>query len=505
MMNSPTATFSAHPSVGRAPRTFLAGCIKCTIIAALTMAPWSVVRVARTAEAKPNIIVILTDDQGWADIGYNNPKAYTPNIDRLAAGGAILTNHYVMPQCTPTRVAALTGRYPGRFGNRGLEASNLPPLPLGTPTLASMLKRQGYATYLVGKWHLGSDFAHGPNHYGFDETYGAMGGALGMYDHRYRQGEFEETWHRNLKPIPGRENGVHVTDLEAREAIRVIEHKRDTPYFLYLAFNAPHTPLDERGSLVHRPTQLDPRNPQRWLDEDEIEWFNDPAGKIQREPDPQKRLLLAAVNHLDHAIGEVIDALDRSGQRANTLVLFSSDNGPQGDWPGRAYPDDLTLTDSNQPLPMRGMKTDVWEGGIHVAGFANWPGRIAPTRVAEQTHIVDWLPTLAAIAGLQPDPADASDGLDLSPLLLRDGGLPERDLYWIWNAKTSRWALRFGDWKIVRYATGEPSGPEAWQLFNLKDDPREETDVAARHPEIAARLHQRFLKERGRDRPSAIY
>jgi len=453
---------------------------------------------------QPNIIVILTDDQGWADIGYNNPKVYTPNLDRLAAGGATLVNHYVMPQCTPTRVAAMTGRYPGRFGNQGLQASNAPQFPFGTPTLASLLKAAGYETYLVGKWHLGADYAHGPNHYGFDETYGAMAGALGMYDHRYRAGEFEQTWHRNLKPIEGHEDGVHVTDLEAREAIRIIELKREQPFFLYLAFNAPHTPLDERGTFVDQPTRLDPKNPQRWLNEDKIEWFNDPAGKIQQETDPERRLLLAVVNHLDHAIGEVVAALDRSGQRDNTLILFSSDNGPQSDWGGNAYPNDLKLTDFNQPLPMRGTKTDVWEGGIHVAGFANWPGHITPKKVTQRTHIVDWFPTLTAIAGQTPGASNILDGLDLSPLLLRDGGLPERDLYWIWNSKTSRWALRFGDWKIVRYATGEPSGPEAWQLFNLKDDPREQIDVAAQHPEMVARLHQRFLAQRGRDQPAGI-
>jgi len=473
------------------------------LLAFLLLLPLAGLSAADAPAKKPNIIVILSDDQGWADIGYNNPKVYTPNLDRLAAGGATLVNHYVMPQCTPTRIAAMTGRYPGRFGNQGLQASNAPQFPIGTPTLASLLKASGYETYLVGKWHLGTDFAHGPNHYGFDDSYGCMGGALGMYDHRYRSGEFEETWHRNLKPIEGREDGIHVTDLEAREAIRVIEKKREKPFFLYLAFNAPHTPLDERGPFVDQPTQLDPKNPQRWLNEDKIEWFNDPAGKIQQERDPEKRLLLAVVHHLDQAIGQVVAALDRSGQRNNTLILFSSDNGPQGNWPGNAYPNDLKLTDFNQPLPLRGMKTDVWEGGIHVAGFANWPGRISPKKVIERTHIVDWFPTLAAIVGQQLPPSVAGDGLDLSPLLLDNAAnIPQRDLYWIWNSKTSRWALRFGDWKIVRYATGEPSGPEAWQLFNLQDDPREETNLAAQHPEVVTQLHQRFLVQRGKDRPT---
>ncbi len=140
---------------------------------------------------------------------------------------------------------------------------------------------------------------------------------------------------------------------------------------MYLAFHAVHTSLDERGEFVDQPTKLDPNNPNRWVNEDKIKWFNDPAGKIQAESDPEKRLLLAAAYHLDHAIGEVVKALETSGQRGNTLILFSSDNGPQGSWGGNAYPDDLKLTDFNQPLPMRGKKCDVWEGGIHVPAFAN--------------------------------------------------------------------------------------------------------------------------------------
>jgi arylsulfatase A-like enzyme len=452
------------------------------------------------AADKPNIIVILSDDQGWADIGYNNAKVFTPNLDKLAAGGATFKSHYVMPQCTPSRVAAITGRFPGRFGNQGLSASNAQQFSVGTPTLATLLKKCGYKTYMVGKWHLGTDFADGPNHHGFDESYGSMAGGLGMYDHRYRPGRFEETWHRNLKLIEGRENGIHVTDLVSREAVRVIEKERNEPFFLYLAFHAPHTPLDERGEFVSQPTQRDPENPNRWLNEDKIQWFNDPEGIIQQEPDAEKRLFLAAVYHLDYAIGEIVAAIERSGQRNKTLILFSSDNGPQGNWPGSAYPDDLILTDFNQALPMRGLKTDVWEGGIHVAGFANWPGHIEPKVITEATHIVDWLPTIMSIVG-QPSSLSAdSDGLDLSPLIFDAAALPERDLYWTWHSETSRWALRFGDWKIVRYALGEPAGPEAWQLFNLQTDPREETNIAAQHQEIVTLLHNRFLVQRGKDK-----
>ncbi|BCX46183.1 N-acetylgalactosamine 4-sulfatase/arylsulftase B [Haloferula helveola] len=451
------------------------------------------------AEEKPNIIVIITDDQGWADIGYNNPgRAYTPHLDRLAANGVTLTRHYVMPQCTPTRVAAMTGRYPGRFGTVPLEASNEPAFPHGTPTLASMLKEAGYTTHLSGKWHLGSSPDHGPNHFGFDSSYGSLAGAVGMYDHRYStKSPYSVTWHRDHAIIPGYENGTHATDLVAADATHFIRREHERPFFLYLAFHAPHTPLDERGPFVDTPTQLDPDNPKRWLNENKIKWFNDPKGVIQREPDPEKRLLLAAVHHVDHAVGEVVTALRETGHFDNTLILFSSDNGPQGSWGGNAYPSDLKLTDFNQPIPMKGRKLDVWEGGIHVPGFMHWPARLKPRREETPVHIVDWFPTLATITGGVPP--ERPDGRDLSSLLLDRERLPERDFYWTWHPTINRRALSDGEWKIVRYGHGEPKQPSDWKLFRLSDDPKEQNDLAKKHPDELKRLHDRYLSQRALD------
>ncbi len=460
----------------------------------------SVIIAEETRSDKPNVIVIITDDQGWADIGYNNPNVYTPNLDRLAATGITFKKHYVMPQCTPTRVAVMTGRYPGRFGGAALQASNAPAFPKGTPTLAGMFQEKGYETFLCGKWHLGSSVEHGPNHFGFDESYGSLAGAVGMYNHQYRKGKFGETWHRNHKLIKDHENGVHATDLVSQEAVKFIKKERSKPFFLYLAFHAVHTPLDERGPFIDQPTQLDPKNPKRWLNEDKIKWFNDPDGKIQKEKDPEKRLLLAAAYHLDHAVGEVVEALDESDQRKDTLILFSSDNGPQGSWPGNAYPDDLRLTDFNQPLPMRGKKLDVWEGGIHVPGFANWLGKIPAKSVEDPVHIIDWYPTLAKMINYESKEKIDWDGQDISILFFTDQSLAERDLYWTWSSRTNRWALRRGDWKIVKYGVGEPQSEKAWKLFNLKEDPKEKTDLAAKHPKKVKELHQRFLIQRSKDR-----
>ena len=450
----------------------------------------------------PNVIVIVSDDQGWADIGYQNPKVYSPRLDALAAAGARFSQAYVMPQCTPTRVALMTGQYPSRFGGAALQASNGPAFPLGTPTLATMFRERGYQTYLCGKWHLGSSKEHGPNRFGFDHSYGLLAGACGNYDHRYRDGKFGATWHRDGDVIEGYENGTHTTDLLAAEAVRVIEAEREQPFFLYLAFTAVHTPLDERGRFVDRPTQLDPERPGRWLDEDEIEWFHDPEGLIQREADPEKRLLLAAVHHLDHAIGQVVDALERSGQRERTMIVFTSDNGPQGSWPGNAYPDDLKLTDFNQPLPMRGKKIDVWEGGIRVPSFVVWPGRIEPKQVDTPVHVIDWFPTLARQVVYRPGPEAGVrwDGIDQTGPIFGRSPAFERDLYWTWASPINRWALRHDDWKIVRYGKGEPEGPQAWQLFDLRADPMEAHDVAAEHPEVVEIMWQRFRLQRDKDR-----
>ncbi|MFN3242117.1 MAG: sulfatase [Planctomycetota bacterium] len=455
---------------------------------------------------RPNVLVIVTDDQGWGDIGYHNPAVYSPNLDALARSGTRFTQHYVMPQCTPTRVAVMTGRYPSRFGPHAQQANNAPAFPIGTPTLGSMFRDAGYATYLVGKWHLGTSVEHGPTRFGFDHSYGSLAGAVGMYDHRYRKGRFAENWHRDDRIIPGWENGTHATDLTAREAVRVIEQKRDEPFFLYLAFHAVHTPLDERGRFVDRPTQLDPDDPQRWLDENEIPWFHDPEGLIQREQDPEKRLLLAAVHHMDHAIGQVVDALQRTGQRDDTLILFTSDNGPQGSWGGNAYPADLKLTDFNQPIPMRGKKTDTYEGGVHVPGFAVWPGKVPAREVDEPVHCIDWLPTLARICG-GATPAGV-DGVDIGPLMMGDdaawaaAGVGERELYWVWSSGSNRRALRLGDWKIVRYGKKEPQRPGDWQLFHLADDPREQRNLASERPDVLADLHRRYLAQRALDAPN---
>ena len=507
-----------------------------------------------SALPKPNVITIITDDQGWADIGYNNPKVYTPNLDALAAESAVCTRHYSMPQCTPTRIAAFTGRYPGRFGNAGLSASNEPAFPHGTLNLATFLKANGYKTYLSGKWHMGVAEAHGPHHHGFDSSYGSFAGAVGYYDHRYRQRypEHEITWHRDGKIIEGYENGVHVTDLVSDEAIRIIKKHAKTsndqkiseqapaddgaktrssgeterseidsrqaapqggdrggasmqapsPFFLYLAYHAPHTPLDERGEFVDTPTQLDPDNPKRWLNEDKISWFNDPMGIIQSEQDPEKRLYLAVLHHLDDGIGRVLKALDESGQRDNTLILFTSDNGPQVNWPGNAYPDDLKLTDFNPPHPFRGSKCHAYEGGVRVPGLVHWRGKIPARKVDSPVHVVDWMKTIGGFIGIEPEAPEgqpAIDGQNNSAHYLTKADPPTRLIYQLWGKPGQRWALILDKWKIVHYGKKEPRQTD-WELYDLNQDPKESKNLAKKHPDKIIQLHQLFLTERAKDR-----
>ena len=237
-----------------------------------------------SSQKKPNILLIVADDMGWADIGYHNSEIKTPNLDRLAKEGVDLDQHYVQPQCTPTRVSLMTGRYPNRFGRHCTSASNQQAFPFDTITMASALKSLGYDTAITGKWHLGSKPEWGPTKYGFNQSYGSLAGAIGMYDHRYRlnQPEFTQTWHRNDQLIE--DEAGHATDLCTEQAVQWI-HSLNKPFFLYVPFHTVHTPLAE---------------PQRYLDMN------------QHIENPDRRLMAAALSHMDESMGRVISALEET-------------------------------------------------------------------------------------------------------------------------------------------------------------------------------------------------
>ncbi len=439
--------------------------------AVLLLAGWFPTTVSFSKDPLPNIVFILSDDQGWNDIGYHNPEIRTPNLDRLAEEGIELDCHYVQPQCTPTRVALMTGRYPSRFGTHCVTASNERSYERGTLTLASMLKTLGYETAISGKWHMGSLPEWGPNHYGFDHSYGSFAGAVGMYDHRYRlnQPDYTQTWHRNHEFV---EEVGHATDLVTQEAVEWIEREKEGPFFLYVPFHSVHTPLVEEVKWIAINNHID---------------------------DPERRLYAAAVTHMDYCIGQMVEALDRSGQRENTLVVFSSDNGAQINHSGNNYPPpDVPLTDFSSNDPLRGKKSQAYEGGFRVPALVNWPGTLEPGKIDSPMHVVDWMPTFAARLGYKPDEDLGWDGENLWPLLSgEESKSTERVIYTTWGRHREWEALRHGDWKIVR--NNPKDGDADWELYDLIRDPTERTNLADSQPEKLAELLQLFHREKQKD------
>jgi arylsulfatase A-like enzyme len=445
-------------------RMTLAGPALIAIGLALASSPAPAAEVVR-----PNIVLIVADDLGWNDVGYHGSEIRTPNIDALAGSGVKLEHHYVWPTCSPTRAALLTGRNPSRFDILGpIGGRSEQTLPKGTVTLADILKGQGYATAITGKWHLGLRPEVGPRQFGFDSSYGYLHGQVDPYTHRYKNGD--QTWHEDDR---FRDEEGHATDLIAAAAVRRIETAGASPFFLYVTFSVPHMPLKEEAEWT-RPYEAEG------------------PGRIA---DPSRRLFAAAVTHMDAAIGRIVAAIDRTGRRDKTLIVFTSDNGGQENMPSSAeyegrY-DAFPVLGNN--LPLRGWKGEGYEGGIRVPAFANWPGTLAPRTVDAAVSALDWLPTLAALTGARAKPESRWEGIDVWPLLTGAATTtPDRVLYW----KTPRdFALREGDWKLI-----EPRRKgNATQLFNLADDPLEKNDLAPAQPERVTRLRDRLRQEQDLD------
>jgi arylsulfatase A-like enzyme len=407
---------------------------------------------ARAQAEKPNVLFIVADDLGWNDVGWHGAPIRTPNLDRLVRDGVELDQHYVHAVCTPTRTALMSGRYPSRFGPHVLRPSNLRAFPPGTETIASALRAQGYATYQCGKWHLGSRMAWGPNHYGFEHSYGSLTGAVDPWTHLYRKGPYMKTWHRDCVPLDEYGKG-NVTELVTAQAVRWIRDKRE-PWFLYMAFNAVHIPVDAPAEYkaLYAGQSFDP----------------DPARNESRQR------FAAYVTQLDAKVGELVAAVDASGQRANTLIVFTSDNGGlwKGDNPYASKVPPTPFLSSNAPL--RGQKAELYEGGIRVPAFVNWPGRLKPSKVAAPLHAIDWFPTLATLVGWRPPRNVQWDGRNVWPIITGEvTSPPARTLYW---PDRQQRAVRHGDWKLIVDKQGRV------ELFNLAADPCEKHDLAAREP-----------------------
>jgi arylsulfatase A-like enzyme len=425
---------------------------------------------ARGAEPRPNIVFVLVDDMGYADVGcYGARDIRTPNVDRLAREGVRLTDFYSNgPVCSPTRCGFITGRWQQRAGLEwalGItsqcfvrERAALRPDPnfkqfglparAGAPTIARLLADVGYATACIGKWHLGWTPETSPDAHGFGTAFGIYGGNADLYSHKARDGSADLD--ENGKPV--HEEG-YLTELLTRRAERFIDQNRDRPFFLYVPYNAVHWPFQPPG----RPDLV--RSYATWYDGD-------------------RRIYAQMVEAIDAGVGNIRAALERAGVLQKTLFIFSNDNGGE-----------VRLT-SNRPLFHH--KATVWEGGIRVPCILRWPGHLPAGVESHQVGItMDLTATILAACGVTPSRDVPLDGIDLEPILAGRQGEQVRTLVWrIDRIERKQKALRHGKWKLV--VDGPHDVVRHELLFDLENDISERNNVAYEHPDVLADLRQRL-------------
>ena len=406
---------------------------------------------------KPNIIYIVSDDLGWKDVGFHGSDIKTPNIDRLAKEGTRLEQFYAQPMCTPTRAALMTGRYPLRYGLQTavIPSSHTYGLPTDEWLLPQALKEAGYYTAIVGKWHLGhADPKYWPRQRGFDYQYGPLIGELDYFTHE-QHGVVD--WYRDNKLV--KEEG-YTTTLLGNDAVRLIDARdAKTPFYLYLTFNAPHTPYQA---------------PQEYLDQ------------YKSIADTNRRAYAASITAMDDQIGRVVAVLDKKGLREDTIIVFQSDNGGTFNpmFAGEGDMSKVVIPCNNGPY--REGKGSVYEGGTRVVALVNWPGHVrAGVSVDEMIHVVDMYPTLTALAGASTAKSKPLDGLNVWSTLSEGKPSPRTEV--IYNVEPFRAGVRQGDWKLVWRVLL----PSAVELYNIKEDPSEKTNLAAKYPEKIAELERR--------------
>ena len=405
-----------------------------------------------------NFVVILADDLGYSDLGvYGSDRNSTPHLDRMAAEGLRFTDfHSNGPMCSPTRASLLTGRYPQRFGEQFESAlSGIEDYDLGLPhdalTIAEALGDEGYATGMYGKWHLGYHPPFMPTNHGFQSFRGLASGDGDHHSHIDRSGR-PDWWH-DSQLVPEEGYGV---DLITRHSVDFIKSHRETPFFLYVAHLAIHFPWQGPTDVGYRVEGGDYHNLTKLGDLDTL----DVSAKVKE-----------MVEAVDASVGTILQALRDGGLERNTLVFFTSDNGGYLTYQGGYH-----NISSNGPL--RGQKTDVYEGGHRVPAIAWWPGRIRPGISNEVAATFDLFPTLLELASID-DRSPALDGASLSNVLFEGGRLDARDLFWRIRSEA---AVRRGDWKLVRLGDAEP------ELYDLGNDLGETRDLAEVRPEVAAEL-----------------
>ena len=398
---------------------------------------------AEPTKTKPNVVLIVSDDMGWKDVGFHGSEIRTPNLDRLVAEGVELDRFYAYPICSPTRVALMTGRSPIRYGILSPVGKSSKALPVEEFILPQAFKAAGYQTFMTGKWHLGvPDETAMPHRRGFDHHYGFLSGFIDYYTHtdtRRRQLD----WMRNGEPV--NEEG-YSTDLLADEAIRLVEGRdRAKPFFLYLPFGAAHSPLQAPEKVIAK--------------------YNDIA-------DRDRRVYAAMVDAMDSAIGRVLKAVGKQDELDNTLVIYFNDNGG-----ARAGADNGHLAKG---------KGSVYEGGIRVAAAMRWPGAIPAGKKSTQLmSVMDLFPTLIEAAGIERGNAKPFDGRSVWPAI-KDGKEVGRDGVVI--ASPQELAVLRGRWKYIR--SGREDSQRAPRLFDVVKDPGETTDLAGEKPDLAGELEK---------------
>lgn len=405
----------------------------------------------RSNLARPNVVFILADDLGWGDLScYGRPDYRTPNLDLLASQGTRFTDAYsASALCTPTRCGIITGRYPPRL-QVGLQEplkanNNQVGLDPGHPTIASLLKSNGYETALFGKWHLGFRPEWGPNAHGFDEFFGILAGAGDYFLHKTGQGKPD--LYENLTPV---EKNGYLTDLLTDRAVNFVSKRRNSPFFLSLNYTAPHWPWQgPKGGET-------------------IAFSDKTIEPVTMGGGGSLKLYAEMMRSLDDGVGRVMKALNRAGLDNNTLVIFTSDNG------GERF---------SYQWPFSGRKGELLEGGIRVPAIVRWRAVLPAARVSSQMAIsMDWTATILAAAGARAAADYPLDGIDLLPLIKGTSGTSDRTFFWRLGQQD---AVRDGKWKYVRNG-------DVRRLFDLTFDEREQADFSRKHPEVLQRLIKDF-------------
>jgi len=421
-------------------------------VLAATVATLAGARLVRAADPKPNILFIVADDFGYADSScYGRTDYSTPNIDRLAAEGMKFMQAYANSAvCSATRTALITGRYQYRLPvgldePLGTRKVGLPP---EVPTLPSLLKKAGFGTTLIGKWHLGRLPDYGPLQSGYDHFWGIRGGGVDYFTHKSGAANTDtgDLWDGDVKI----EKSGYMTDLIGDQAVASVDAyaKAKTPFLISLHFNAPHWPWE---------------GPEDEAESRRLKTLSDyDAGTIATYG--------RMVKEMDRQIGRVLDTLARAGIAQDTIVVFTSDNG------GERF---------SNTWPFTGKKSELLEGGLRIPAIVRWPGHIKAGSITEQVAIsMDWMPTLLAAAGTQPDPAYPPDGMNLLPALTQNASPVSRKLFWRFRDKSQR-AVRDGDMKWLKINENK-------FLFNVVADPLERANLKERQPDVYSRLVQDY-------------